>query len=874
MAKTPDLVKNESVQRTASKFIVKGFMENGTFKTPMENVGVLEALNSEILKMRDTMVKMRGRHRRDGYQLLMNTNEDGSIALTSNMSKKMFEPFKERIADAVFEHRGMAPVMSDIQNTTVKKLQLDNIDAKLKAELFMTAGRTDNATKMRGMALRLAGGGATLYSTGRNAFRPRIDKAIEAQEKRDVVKNDLQAQIDTLMNTGVKKQAARLDWAKRHKDTPLGKSILKAERRKSAGGRMLDKASRSIHKVAIGAALTAITATVTAAVKFLSALPQIASNVHKLATKGAQYNVDNATLDRYKTMSRKLGLDEDGSSFTRFLGGVHAKLGSIMSGDIDGSINKMAALDALVNGRTVDESVKYFTGKSSNPIGVSNAVTNTVMKAAFTGTKVVNGRIVKTSINDAFSSAVLDAEATYSGSGELLSRMFEYWQTITDENKKKEIMERTIAGENFVDLMENYMTQGGSHTITGRTVAGATGAERGLEVKKSFDDLNATYQSIKDGVLLQILSFMEPIANYLRQLLKSVLVFLNDKFPKLGLQSTITALDAEDRAFNVETEKVNNAQMQVTRIVLDKQLKQYGVTEAQALQALGDYTKRGVVLPGIPKDQIENFYGTVAQWKVQTDTKEALKEQAEEEHPMRVSASPNSYANISGGQLHAGAYRRGEAIEQVYDKFGIGSGTLEADKQKLEQAVTAMEKTLKNLDISKLLASNIMGEYLGGDTATGATVRDPTTGVVYANILEHKQGLLDWINYTKSAIAELSSVMDDGKYEKGEVKTSLAQQAERETAQIAVGAQQIDVIRESGFFSEYLNGLANNTLRVVGEIKAEQREYTFRILDAYGKELFKAKDVYNPVMGTRMHLDKESNFNFDVQAYAESGESM
>ncbi|MDR2468564.1 MAG: hypothetical protein LBD22_06360, partial [Spirochaetaceae bacterium] len=70
--------------------------------------------------------------------------------------------------------------------------------------------------------------------------------------------------------------------------------------------------------------------------------------------------------------------------------------------------------------------------------------------------------------------------------------------------------------------------------------------------------------------------------------------------------------------------------------------------------------------------------------------------------------------------------------------------------------------------------------------------------------------------------------------------------AEKVSSSQIIRAQVYDQLYADGVFQKFFEQMSAGNLRVIGDIKAEKREYTFTIKDTEGNTLHTSKDIYNP----------------------------
>ncbi|MDR2444509.1 MAG: hypothetical protein LBD44_01035, partial [Spirochaetaceae bacterium] len=123
---------------------------------------------------------------------------------------------------------------------------------------------------------------------------------------------EFKKRIGQRLDSRVASGKEELAWARRNKREPLAKEIIKRNRMKTFTGRALERTKSFVKTAAAGAVIGGIFAAVSAAVKFLSSLPDILTNVRTIAVKGATLGVTNAQLVRFAALEKRLpGLKED-----------------------------------------------------------------------------------------------------------------------------------------------------------------------------------------------------------------------------------------------------------------------------------------------------------------------------------------------------------------------------------------------------------------------------------------------------------------------------------------------------------------------------------------------------------------------------------
>jgi len=635
---------------------------------------------------------------------------------------------------------------------------------------------------------------------------------------------------------------------------------------------LLNKTLKEAKVSAIGAIVWTISTAVGAMVKFLSHLPNVASDIRKIATKGAQYNITEDLLKQYRALGKAMGMDNNGELFSEAQGSIHAKLGDIIHGDLNASISAMAAVSAIANGKSIDSMVDYYRGIVKDPDKVMREVTNDVMKASFLGKAVGKDRLDP---NEAFSSNVRAAEIDF-GMGRLLSYMFEYWQKITNGKEKDEIRRKVVEEDaDFITLMWDYMGQ----PLSDRDVSGGVEAERAEEVAKSFGKLKALYESVRDGILLKILALMEPISDWLRMLLIHTLEFLN-KFPlsplKDQLTGTIIHLYDENVARNAKDSLTVANQMKLTGFQVETLRNNYDMNNVEKRNVALSQIEKGFTPAGMSWDDsvvwaaIEHLYA-----QQQKDLGLLTSEEGVQGKVLVSDISPTAQGDTVTSYLNRANGQRVRNMEDVVKKYNIENLTVEEIEElqgRLKDETFDVGARLVDKDhMIRLLDSD--GPWY--DVFPGIFRRLlPIGKAAISSTMEEKDyRRLEEIEQEMLALEELKAMLPKGGIDDSvlyfrDVQRGMVNNAVKTGENVVSLAQIHDIIgREMG--DTYLRGIQNNTMAMQISFNPEKREYTIYVKDVHtGKPLGFAKDIY--ALGIRNTITADSLFNWQARFEAPS----
>ena len=630
--------------------------------------------------------------------------------------------------------------------------------------------------------------------------------------------------------------AATLAWAKQNKKNPLAKAILKAN--KSRGAKMLDKAGAMAGKAALSAMIGAITTAVGAMVKYLSLLPGIGSNIHKMATKGTMYNLDTDVVSNYEGLSKKLGM-ENANSFLEAMGAVHSKLASITNGDLDFSVTKLAELAALSGGTSITEAVNYYTKANGNPEAAMKAVLNDTMRASFNHI-TLQGRT--DDAVTAYSRNRQAGEAAY-GMGSLMDNLFYTWDRRIGDTKKQEIADKMKEDPNadFLDLLIKAV----GNPITARKIAGGADNDRAEGVTKSFEELKQTYESVRDGVLIKILALLEPISDWLRSILKGVLKFLDEKVFKGQFTEILYAMDAEDAAHNAATKENALQQMQLIEYQVKAGREKYGLVDNDSpnspLKMARRSFEKGIKPENMTWEQAREYFGAEKLYEYLTKLLTSLGKDAATLGDIRVSGGKSadlgaiyySYVSAAGKKFTSRA-------SKVFTTHGTDPEHLLAMAEGAEEYIQQLSDILLRIDNEN---------YDTHDINLNRSRYNPFLDTTFDDLSTNIQATREWLMTAKSLSPDLQRIIEsyttDGRFNARNFSQGLAVGNRESAEDVQVRAKTIEAVGQQ-MGESFIEQIKSGTLKFHGVIEAEKRELTIKIEDMHGKTLAYAEDVSKP----------------------------
>ena len=568
--------------------------------------------------------------------------------------------------------------------------------------------------------------------------------------------------VELGLNRRVARENAQLAWAKKNKKLPIAKAMMRSIKRRrrgaTAGGRLLNKAIGYARATAIGAVVSVIGTAVVSMVKFLSELPAIASNVHKLASKGVQYNVSEAILAQYKDFAHRLTGDENGIElFGGFMGNIHGALASVVNNDIEGAIGPVAAMSSKAGGWTIRAMTKYLNGDSSGLLETMHALTSEAAHLTFLGESGTLGGLTQT---EAASRNIRDIQASAVG-GEQAAQVFNWLMTkfnALEEPLQRRIKSATIGGGDFVKLMmeEVYGTK-----FNGYKVAGSVAVVQSKNVGDQLRALGADYKATKDGILDKILANLEPVVGVLRQILRSVLGIVGKV---TGDETALYEYYAETRNRNLPLIEVNKSVRDFTEAEVTRLRTELGFTDEVTRKDAIEAYERG--------QKPANGPGSTASWDKLSEwrSKEAVLEYATRNADKFANdtdyslgkkdvrgISTAAYATTAEESVAKGNQRRTDAVAALITEYGAsptGNARLGQDYvgalRLADEAVAWLGDSTGYARDVKLLRrySDTYAKARSGFQPDGYF--EPLTGKYYKDPVEHKRD-----------VESLGSMLDD-----------------------------------------------------------------------------------------------------------------
>jgi hypothetical protein len=351
----------------------------------------------------------------------------------------------------------------------------------------------------------------------------REERARILQAERTPGTPEFQAKIATNLERIVATEQMQLEWARKNKNHPLAKAIIRKHRSKTAGGRLLNRAAGLARTTLIATIIGVISAGVKAMVNFLALLPSVAANVHKLSMAGSRYNITEESLYDFIKVNKKILGNEAGEGVARgFLESVYVQLASVVNGNIEGAVKPFAAVSGAVGGKAINTMARYHVGDAF----IGDVIRDTIddsAKAVFGKWSITKGMGGAASIEDSFARVVRHLEDTFGGdAGKSFVGLYEKWKGL-DQTTQDDIASKVTQGKgSFIDLLIPHLGD-----LSEIDVSSFIDYEQAKNVIAIGRELKEDALSVRDGVLIKIAARLEPILEILRQMLVALLEMAN-----------------------------------------------------------------------------------------------------------------------------------------------------------------------------------------------------------------------------------------------------------------------------------------------------------------------------------------------------------
>jgi hypothetical protein len=352
---------------------------------------------------------------------------------------------------------------------------------------------------------------------------------------------------------------ATLAWARKNIGHPMARAIIRSRRNRTFGGRLLNRAIDSTKMAAVRTVIGVIAAGVGVMIKFLSHLPAVASNIHKLANKGVLFDLPTGKLEQFRTLSRAVVGNDSTELIQNFMGSVHTRLTGVTTGNVDAVLGAFAPITALVGerGKSVNAITSYFTHPQNNSVDdVRTAMMHDLFVSSFLQ-NTLTGRAPTELAAFKTNSPLLRESIGQEGLQWSLGLMTR-WSQIRDDAERNRIKNAVIAGGDIEKLMADYLGMERSAQDNASPIT----YNRALDVGNVIRETAANLKSSLEGILISILAAAESTVEWIRRAYFGILSTLNDtSLFKDRWTEELHEHWQDNRARNTAARALNNEQM-------------------------------------------------------------------------------------------------------------------------------------------------------------------------------------------------------------------------------------------------------------------------------------------------------------------------
>jgi hypothetical protein len=526
----------------------------------------------------------------------------------------------ERSSETVEKLRASGSVKGTKEAVLKQKLDSKAEDFQVKRssglsqeEYELALRRTlDQREFNRQNAERIAESDPARWPGENKALEEKRAKAKEAKARRTPGTEEFARAEAEKHDSAKARRAERIKWAKANKNDPYAKAILRQDRKSRASrvGQGVKGLLRNAGSMARATALTIITASLAAAVKFLSSLPGVASDVRHISAKGAALDMTNPAMRGLRHLEQVAKMSP--GSIAETLGAIVASMPDLATGGsaMPEIVHKIAAISQRdPHSKALEKTINFGVG-GGNPAELYREYMNTIFRLAYQESGALGN---KADFGESFRNAatVFDKYAAPN----ILNQSSAILETISDDQWR---LLRGVANGSVVEIngesIEKYDVYGAIEKLLGvddskystqntATVVEWKGAE---EVSKTWKDLATTASEIKEGILVQILGATEGLAVWLRDILKTIMLL-----PIFGgkFDAVVASMDEEDYKKNLEARKSVVAQLAVSEMVIPSLAKAAGVTDSEKQkEALDRWLKGSGPPPEIQEAGLSGVY--------------------------------------------------------------------------------------------------------------------------------------------------------------------------------------------------------------------------------------------------------------------------
>jgi hypothetical protein len=700
------------------------------------------------------------------------------------------------------------------------------------------------------------------------------DPRVAAKRKRELERTPGTKQFmrkrSHVLDTVEAQRAADLEWARKNRRNPMAKEIIRRERRRTVGGRILDNAFTKSKHIAIGTIVGAIAVSVSAAVKFLSNIPAVLEHVRSIALKGATLGVTNNQLLRFEDLEKRLpGLKE--GSISGYLGKLHERLSDpATGGDINGVLGKLAPLlskggDTELAKRVALYSVGQYTDTNALGLDLLNSVLTVSMQGrtlygdSYKPLDAMRFNAVGFGRGTGSSDLVYSLAAAYSDRNLIPATVAQQIRNVANGTGEVINGQKVGAGRTLEAFLAAI--EGKKDTLKARDTVTVVEWKAAEDIAAQWKNLAATFEQIKTGILVTIASNLSGILSFVEGIAKAVLTM-----PIFGNRFHDMVQGLDERSYYRNVERV-------------KELDTVNIISRQRALALGE--QFGHKTESKVKMAAEKFFSGEG-----IPAEHVARAEDYIQYMTAVGSWFNAENNLNKGNAMIEGFRNmGADIEYTTrDKLGkqktetykyetgnmndlpnatVNLNAVQARNWVLD-AVKAQTELVDNLNkdgFADNVLNGLKGKYFEGmekRVANGGNLSPADYST-----LERRRNAIALSEYLANDGLQMGTPRPAGqedRYVQGEAGVLVARAARTAQTELAQYNTILHEIR-SQFGDKNFYGVLENRVEVSGVIKAENKTVTVVLTDkATGKEVGRAVDIPN-TSTTSVQLNIENFLN-------------
>jgi hypothetical protein len=628
------------------------------------------------------------------------------------------------------------------------------------------------------------------------------------------------------------------------------REAVKNTTRKVAG--RITELERSIRNKALTGILGFAAIIAATTLRLLSAVLKIGDVVRDNAANAQEFALNEEQMRTYSLIESNLKIPK--GTYSKLFGAIQGNLSNLDSGGLDSWIDKTAIISRRNNFKSVYEAIDYSLMKPGTSvmtvlkesfndafIAAYNRQTGIFDSDSFTRALATNAK--------AFSTKLPEAPKLFNALGEW------YLKSASDETRKK-VEEAAKKGGDPYTILEKDVA--GREIKLQQEITPAAILARSEEVAKTFDRVRTTFETIRDGLLTNILAAVEPLAGYLYSLLKYFLGFLNTfefgpfKSPFHGqLTGVITTMNEGIYEQNKDSE----AKVAGFKLLAEARLKaaaeEIGYSPALAGFYANDFKNHYIIHPGSFKtptfEEITDFiakYDDLIGWQ---DKDKELKEQ--EAIYRKEGLGSLSYRPVTGvtaleggrkvfAELASSLYSLAQDVERILNEasghpgYDIPTALDRMYEAQINMAANAREKLVEADELDEKAADLAQSDY-APDRGRAETYKKQATAL--RKEFKDIETEANRIFAVKETFYPL--VMNDGKYRRGEVELLANRIAKKEGNEMSAELVILNELAGKMGYEALSRMVSENKLNISIEMDSEATESTIYVKDLYGKQL-------------------------------------